>query len=161
MDDAPSQAATAQRTPAKSITPSPTPTAGPPRMTTSAASTRSATYSRPSPAGPSPKTHTDPATSTGHHHSATGTPSNPNPSAPSFKPKPIPGKGPRSRTSRRSDRVTDSVWINDPCGTAAPAFRLGGRLEPSVTKHPDTTSGADLGARAQVVTHLSQRLSRR
>src|SRR5699024_9520984 len=101
--DAPSRGVHEPRTPAKSITPPRTATAEPPRMTTSAASTRSAIYSRPSPAGPSPKTHTDPATSTGHHRSDTGTPSNPNPSDPSSKPKPIPGKGPRSRTSHPSD----------------------------------------------------------
>src|SRR5690625_3419745 len=114
MADAPSRGVHAPRTPAKSITPPRTATAGPPRMTTSAASTTCATYSRPSPAGPSPKTHTDPATSTGHHRSGTGTPSNPNLLDPSSNPGLVPGnlKGTtshRSNVANLMDGPPDSV----------------------------------------------------
>src|SRR5690625_983697 len=100
--DAPSQGVHAPRTPARSITPPRTAPAEPPPTPIWAASTRYAIYSRPSPAGPSPKTHTDPDGSTGHHRSDTGTPSNPNPSDPSPNPELVPGNLKRT-TSRPSD----------------------------------------------------------
>src|SRR5690625_2595121 len=91
-------------------------------MTTWAASTRSAICSRPSPAGPSPKTHTDPATSTGPAHSATGTPSNPNPSAPSPNPELVPGNL-KTTTSHPSDARPLRRWaeLSSACGEVGDA----------------------------------------